>query len=860
MTSSKFLKGGLGKGFAFPIMLAAVGLLLASLVLGLNTNFVRALGDGNNGICNYSDDLREAILANTDNADNPELCDTEFDGTADTAFWGGVDSDDKPKDLDLTGVSAFAPLTGELDGFTPGSRVDLRGTGLTTADLDVGNATGTNEGGTGAGIANQFGPTIGVGNGTSTGTTTNPVGLGLTFLLDGGSETANGFVSEAYEGVEGEIAWITFQYSAKPGEFTDFNNDGDADGSVWARVRLTIETIPDSRDDGATPPGPATETVDLVINSKDAAGTIYAVPYRIRDNAVNRDGDTEDLDISAALVDVGTFSDVTDGTLNIETTDRFDTDVFDKSIRDARRAELIATDEDAPAVYVSDRQRFIADAIEDVVGLNARKIGIDQLAGIDDPDGGTDNLLVALDIDGFTGAANDEALDAEDKLTAISPNDLSGLTGLSSTTIGTIVLDLSHNKLTTLPTGLFADVGKSNSDDLTTLIDLTGNDGPEGEGFTLTNIGVVGNELIAGQILKVDLDGDSDDRIGILNDALEATEGGVLVFDVNIRPDPDGDEAATVMIQFKSLNDDSGKDDDTAPSDLNLSLLDDGNYRIAVKAPENDDDADKTWTALFGHGDGTNITTLLGVTPVTIRDASYEAPMDVPVAPGSSFDSVIITNNEFNSEVDNQILHHNISNVLVTVGGEALEANFLDFFNNTGGVERWGYPSSELVEIESGTLTQFFQRGVIDFHDTGSGYIVERRLAWDYVGGHLGENDQGVEPVPDTAPEGGVQVGAFNHYVANVDADGNATGFLDFFNRLGGVDAFGYPKTEAREDTGDAGMLLAPGSDTGFTRQYFQAAVFQLNAEGGVELTLLGDELRNILVPGFADEPAFGQG
>ncbi|MXX66580.1 MAG: hypothetical protein F4Z40_06230 [Chloroflexi bacterium] len=41
-------------------------------------------------------------------------------------------------------------------------------------------------------------------------------------------------------------------------------------------------------------------------------------------------------------------------------------------------------------------------------------------------------------------------------------------------------------------------------------------------------------------------------------------------------------------------------------------------------------------------------------------------------------------------------------------------------------------------------------------------------------------------------------------------------------------------------------------------RQYFQAAIFQLSAQGIVELTLLGDSLRNQLVPNFRDFAAFG--
>ncbi len=76
--------------------------------------------------------------------------------------------------------------------------------------------------------------------------------------------------------------------------------------------------------------------------------------------------------------------------------------------------------------------------------------------------------------------------------------------------------------------------------------------------------------------------------------------------------------------------------------------------------------------------------------------------------------------------------------------------------------------------------------------------------------------------------------------------------------RLGGVEAFGIPKTEARADTGAEGTLMEPGTTAGFTRQYFQAAVFQLAEDGSVQLTLLGDTLRGMLVPGFADEDAFG--
>ncbi|MBM4435698.1 MAG: serine protease [Actinobacteria bacterium] len=90
---------------------------------------------------------------------------------------------------------------------------------------------------------------------------------------------------------------------------------------------------------------------------------------------------------------------------------------------------------------------------------------------------------------------------------------------------------------------------------------------------------------------------------------------------------------------------------------------------------------------------------------------------------------------------------------------------------------------------------------------------------------------------------------------------GSYTGFLDTFKRLGGVKAFGYPKTEARRDTGASGTLLAPGSSPGIIRQYFQAAVLESfpAAVQPVKLTLLGDVVRNRINPnnGYESISAF---
>ena len=149
LTSSNYLRSGFRKNLAFPIMLAAVGLLLASLVLGLGTNLARALGGDDGGICGYSDLMKDAILANNGDSDTEFDCDDEYGGVG--PFWGGSKTTgDGPNDLDLMnkGISVFMPGKGELDGFRDGARVDLRGNGLTTADLDVSDALESLEDGT----------------------------------------------------------------------------------------------------------------------------------------------------------------------------------------------------------------------------------------------------------------------------------------------------------------------------------------------------------------------------------------------------------------------------------------------------------------------------------------------------------------------------------------------------------------------------------------------------------------------------------------------------------------------------------------------------------------------------------------
>ncbi|MCY4110876.1 MAG: serine protease [Chloroflexi bacterium] len=201
-------------------------------------------------------------------------------------------------------------------------------------------------------------------------------------------------------------------------------------------------------------------------------------------------------------------------------------------------------------------------------------------------------------------------------------------------------------------------------------------------------------------------------------------------------------------------------------------------------------------------------------------------------------------------------LEHNIVDVAGTLAdGSDFRADFLANYTRTGGIERWGYPTSAIVEERSGTLTQYYQRGVIDWQPPpdGGAPTFLRRLAWDYLGGGLGGSiDQGVEPHL-TNPNPGELLGPWGHKVSNLSVEGEDIGFADFFHRLGGVASFGFPKTDARQDDHPEADLHIPGRPPDSRiRQYFQAAALEYHPESAgapVQLRLLGDTLRDSRYP-----------
>ena len=244
---------------------------------------------------------------------------------------------------------------------------------------------------------------------------------------------------------------------------------------------------------------------------------------------------------------------------------------------------------------------------------------------------------------------------------------------------------------------------------------------------------------------------------------------------------------------------------------------------------------------------------------VESTDGSQQAIYELTVR-GLFPHAIKVLSSQHFSAPGNERLRHNVPDLEVQAEGQTLVADFLSHFNATGGIDRWGYPTSEVLVLEPGTLTQFYQRGVVDFRNNGQEWLMQRRLAWDYLGGGLGgSSDLGVEP-DIVNPHPGRISGPWGHKVSDLAIDGVATGFADFYSRLGGLAAFGYPKTDARLDTGATGTLHHESLAPGFVRQYFQAAVFEYHpgdAGDPIKLALLGDALRNLLVPGHGEEAAF---
>jgi len=155
--------------------------------------------------------------------------------------------------------------------------------------------------------------------------------------------------------------------------------------------------------------------------------------------------------------------------------------------------------------------------------------------------------------------------------------------------------------------------------------------------------------------------------------------------------------------------------------------------------------------------------------------------------------------------------------------GQYVCAEFLTYFNSHGGLEIFGYPRSQsFFDTALGRKVQYFQRARFEMHPEN---LEPYRVQQGLLGDELGFNNF----PPAVSEDIPAFNSAFHHYFPET---GHVVSFdfLQFFRENGGLDVFGYPRSEFM-------------FEDGCVVQYFQRARMEWHpdSEPQMALTDLGD-------------------
>jgi hypothetical protein len=172
--------------------------------------------------------------------------------------------------------------------------------------------------------------------------------------------------------------------------------------------------------------------------------------------------------------------------------------------------------------------------------------------------------------------------------------------------------------------------------------------------------------------------------------------------------------------------------------------------------------------------------------------------------------------------------------------GHYICGEFLDFFNTRGGLEIFGYPLTEAFNdpTHGDLYVQYFQRARMEWHPSNPAlYRVQLGLLAD----ELGHDYPGAQADQIPSP-----TGALHKYFPETDHVVSYA-FLDYFRTHGGLDTFGYPRSE----------FIYEG---GRVVQYFQRARMEWHPErevgSQISLANLGElYIERFGIPGDYDDP-----
>lgn len=174
------------------------------------------------------------------------------------------------------------------------------------------------------------------------------------------------------------------------------------------------------------------------------------------------------------------------------------------------------------------------------------------------------------------------------------------------------------------------------------------------------------------------------------------------------------------------------------------------------------------------------------------------------------------------------------------------EADFVQYFERTGGLERWGHPISELFEERPGVLVQYFQSGVVEYRPH-RGFQVPRLWNEFILGSESGSQLAGAERAPSNGSPG-ERLGRWGRKISNFSVEGEEVGFAEAFRRLGGVMTLGYPLSDARRDSHPQARLGLLDDKRKPVRQYFEGAVLEWHPGTAfpIRVVPLGSWIRDI--------------